>query len=173
MLGSLSGGSLLPAAGSGRQTMAHDEKKSPKAAPPVSDINVTPMVDVMLVLLIIFMVITPMLSKGVTVAMAKTRNPIPMQAADKSDAVIVAVQRDGGTFLNTTKTSPDQLTPKVKDLLTNRLDKEVFVRADYRAKYQIVLDVVQNLQAAGVDQIGLLTEQVQDRARPGAPAAAK
>jgi len=152
--------------------MAKDEFKSHKAPPPVSDINVTPMVDVMLVLLIIFMVITPMLSKGVTVDMAKTHNPIPMQAADKTDAVIVAVQRDGKTYLNTTQTPPDQLTAKVKDLLTNRLDKEVFVRADQRAKYQIVLDVVQGLQGAGVDQVGLLTEQIQDRNRPTPPPAA-
>ena len=62
-----------------------------KAPPPVADINVTPMVDVMLVMLIIFMVITPMLSKGVTVDLVKTKNPIAMQAADKEDAVLVAV----------------------------------------------------------------------------------
>ena len=62
-----------------------------KAPPPVADINVTPMVDVMLVLLIIFMVITPMLSKGVSVDMVKTQNPISMQAADKSDAITIAV----------------------------------------------------------------------------------
>src|SRR5438034_8711375 len=73
------------------------------APPPVADINVTPMVDVMLVMLIIFMVITPMLSKGVSVDMAKTKNPIPMQAADKSDAIICAVTRDGKTYLNTTQ----------------------------------------------------------------------
>ena len=59
-----------------------------------SDINVTPMVDVMLVLLIIFMVVTPMLQKGASVDMAKTDNPAPMQDADKEDAVIVAVQKD-------------------------------------------------------------------------------
>ena len=147
------------------------EKTKFTAPPPVADINVTPMVDVMLVMLIIFMVITPMLSKGVTVELVKTNHPIAMQAADKSDAVLIAIQRDGKTYLGTTQTPPDQLTPKVKDMLTNRLDKEVFVRADQRAKYQVVLDVVQNLQAAGVDQIGLLTEQVQDRNRPPAPAA--
>ena len=65
--------------------------------PPVADINVTPMVDVMLVMLIIFMVITPMLSKGVSVDMVKTKNPIAMQSADKEDAVLVAVSRDGKT----------------------------------------------------------------------------
>ena len=70
------------------------QTKQPKhmAPPPVADINVTPMVDVMLVLLIIFMVITPMLSKGVSVDMVKTRNPIAMQAADKSDAILVAIR---------------------------------------------------------------------------------
>src|SRR5271165_5784313 len=105
--------------------MAKVKRKSTKhhAAAPINDINVTPMVDVMLVMLIIFMVITPMLSKGVTVDLAKTRNPIPMQAADKSDAVVCAVTRDGKTYLGTTQVPPEDLPPKVKDLLTNRVDK--------------------------------------------------
>ena len=143
-----------------------------KAPPPVSDINVTPMVDVMLVLLIIFMVITPMLSKGISVDMVKTVNPIPMQAADKSDAIIIAVSRDGQTWLNTTQMAADQLAPKVKDMLTNRLDKMCYVRADSRARYEKVVDVVNNLRAAGVDQLGLLTEQLQQKKAPGAAAPA-
>jgi len=141
-----------------------------KAPPPVADINVTPMVDVMLVMLIIFMVITPMLSKGVSVDLVKTKNPIPMQAADKSDAILVSVARDGRSYLGTTQTAVDQLAPKVKDLLTNRLDKMVFVKSDSRARYENVVDVVDNLRAAGVDQIGLLTEQIQDKSKPAAPA---
>jgi len=145
--------------------MAKDDKAKYKAPPPVADINVTPMVDVMLVLLIIFMVITPMLSKGVSVDLVKTRNPIAMSAADKSDAVVVAVARDGKTYLNTTQLPPSELAPKVKDLLTNRLDKTVFIKGDQRAKYEVVLEVVQNLQAAGVDQVGLLTEQLQEKGR--------
>ena len=145
--------------------MAKDEFQKHKAPPPVADINVTPMVDVMLVLLIIFMVITPMLSKGVPLDMAKTHNPIPMQAADKTDAVVISVQHDGKTYLNKDQVPADALSPKVKDLLTNRVDKEVFLRADARAKYQVVLDVVQNLQAAGVDQLGLLTEQIQEKGK--------
>jgi len=140
------------------------------AAPPVSDINVTPMVDVMLVMLIIFMVITPMLSKGVSVDLVKTHNPIPMQAADKSDAIIVAVTRNGDTFLNTTKMVPADLPPKVKDLLVNRLDKTVFLKADSRARYEKVVEVVDNLRAAGVDQLGLLTEQIQEKGKPAAAA---
>ena len=125
-----------------------------KAPPPVADINVTPMVDVMLVLLIIFMVITPMLSKGISVDMVKTKNPIAMQAADKSDAIIIAVTRDGKMYLNTTQMPADQLPGKVKDMLTNRLDKMCYVRADSRARYEKVVDVVNNLRAAGVDQLG-------------------
>ena len=143
------------------------------AAPPVSDINVTPMVDVMLVMLIIFMVITPMLSKGVSVDLVKTKNPIPMQAADKSDAILVAVTRDGKTYLNTTQLSPEDLPPKVKDLLINRLDKTVFVKADSRARYERVVEVVDNLRAAGVDQLGLLTEQILDTTKPNPSGGAK
>ena len=135
--------------------------KKKEAQNPVADINVTPMVDVMLVLLIIFMVITPLLSKGIPVNMVKAVNPIAMQAADKSDAIVIAVTRDGRTYLNNNQMPPDDLAPKVKDLLTNRLDKTVFIRSDARAKYEKVVDVVDNLRAAGVDQVGLLTEQVQ------------
>jgi biopolymer transport protein ExbD/biopolymer transport protein TolR len=144
----------------------HEKATKHKAPPPVADINVTPMVDVMLVMLIIFMVITPMLSKGVSVDMAKVRNPIPMQAADKSDAITVAVTRDGKTYLNTTQMPPEDLPPKVKDLLSSRLDKTVFIRADQRARYEKVVDVVDNLRAAGVDNVGLLTDQLQEKSKP-------
>jgi biopolymer transport protein ExbD len=132
--------------------------KKPKAQAVVNDINVTPMVDVMLVMLIIFMVITPMLQKGVTVDKVKTTNPISMQDADKEDAVLVSITRSGEAFLGTTKTQPDQLPGKVKDLLTNRLDKTVYINSDARARYERVVEVIDNLRAAGVDQLGLLTE---------------
>ena len=136
-------------------------KKKKKLQGVVNDINVTPMVDVMLVMLIIFMVITPMLSKGVTVEKVKAKNPIAMQDADKDDAVLISVTRNGEVFLKTTKTPPDGLPAKVKDMLTSRLDKTVFIQADARARYEVVVDVVDNLRAAGVEQIGLITEQDQ------------
>jgi len=136
--------------------------KKKKAPPPVSDINVTPMVDVMLVLLIIFMVITPMLSKGTPVDMYKARNPIAMQDADKDDAVIVAVTRNGDVFLSpgNVKTTADQLPQKVRDLVEKRANKTVYIKADSRARYEKVEDVVDNLRAAGIDELGLLTEQL-------------
>ena len=137
-----------------------------KAQPPVSEINVTPMVDVMLVILIIFMVITPMLSKGVSVDLVKTKNPIKMQAADKEDAVLVAITRDGKIFLSSPglnqQLAADQLPAKAKDLLTNKPDKTVYIKADSRARYETVVDVVDNLRAAGVDQLGLLTEEIEE-----------
>ena len=153
--------------------MTGDKGKKKTAPSAIADINVTPMVDVMLVMLIIFMVITPMLSKGVSVDLVKTQHPISMQAADKSDAIVCAITRDGKTYLNTTQMPPEDLPAKVKDMLTNRLDKTVFVKADSRARYERVVDVVDNLRAAGVDQLGLLTEQLQEgKGKDAAPAAA-
>ena len=143
------------------------------APPPVADINVTPMVDVMLVMLIIFMVITPMLSKGVSVELVKTKNPIAMQSAEKEDAVLVAVTRDGKAFLGSTQIQPADLPQKVKDLLTNKLDKTCYLKADSRAQYKKVVDVVNNMRAGGVDQLGLLTEQIQEAGAPATPAPAK
>jgi len=133
-----------------------------------STINVTPMVDVMLVLLIIFMVITPMLQKGVSVDLAKVNNPQAMPDADKEDALLVAVTRDGKIFFGSDQVAgADQITHLVKDRLASRSDKRVFIKADARTKYGNVVDVVDNVRAAGVDQLGLLTEQ--RKAGPGAP----
>lgn len=139
------------------------------APPPVADINVTPMVDVMLVMLIIFMVITPMLSKGVSVDLVKTKNPIAMANADKEDAVLIAVTRDGRVYMNTTQMTTDAIVPKVKDMLTNRLDKTVYIKSDSRARFERVVEVVDNIRTAGVDNIGLLTEQIQAQGQGGAP----
>jgi biopolymer transport protein TolR len=128
-----------------------------------SNINVTPMCDVMLVLLIIFMVITPMLQKGQQVQMVKAENAQTMPDADKEDAVLIAVTRDNKVYLGTDALDPDQLGPKVRDLLENRSDKRIYVRADTRARYGTITEVVDNVRTAGVDDVGLLTEQ----RRPG------
>jgi len=134
-----------------------------------SNINVTPMVDVMLVLLIIFMVITPMLQKGVSVDMAKVNNPTPMPDADKEDALLISVMRDGKIYFGTDVVTVDSLTDKVKDRLANRVDKRVFIKSDARAKYGTVVDVVDNVRSAGVDDVGLLTEQRKQGAAAQAP----
>ena len=132
----------------------------------ISAINVTPMVDVMLVLLIIFMVITPMLSKGVSVDMVRTRNPIAMEDADKEDAVVVAVTRDGRVFLGRGQSSLDELGRTVGDIIENKLDKTVYIKSDARTRYAGVVEVVNILRTEGVDQLGLLTEKIQERGAP-------
>jgi len=134
-----------------------------------SEINVTPMVDVMLVLLIIFMVVTPMLQKGISVDMAKVNNPEPMQDADKEDALLVSITRDGKVYFGSEQITVDNLTSKVKDRLANKPDKRVYVKADMRARFGGVVQVVDSVRAAGVDDLGLLTDQ--RKTAPNAPPA--
>jgi biopolymer transport protein ExbD/biopolymer transport protein TolR len=124
-----------------------------------SNINVTPMVDVMLVLLIIFMVITPMLNNKVNVVLPVANAAIIMDNANKEDAVTVAVTRDGRTFLGGDLVAVDDLGAKISAKLENKTDKQVFLRADVRANYGKVMDTVDQIRAAGVSQLGLLTEK--------------
>jgi len=130
-----------------------------------SEINVTPMADVMLVLLIIFIVVTPMLQKGVSVELANTVNPLDMKDADRDDAVLVAVTRDGKFYLGQEPIRIEDLATRVNDLLSNTLDKVVYVKSDFRAKYGDVVQVVDNIRNAGVDRVGLLTERLDDQVR--------
>ena len=134
----------------------------------INEINVTPMVDVMLVLLIIFMVITPMLSKGVSVDLVRTRNPIAMDEADKEDAVLVAVTRDGQAFFGTRRVTNEELQTQVTDQVANRIDKTVYLKCDARSNYARVVEVVNLIRTAGVDQVGLLTEK-EDPGSAGVP----
>ena len=131
--------------------------------------NVIPMADIMLVLLIIFMVITPMLQKTTPVDLAITNNAREMKEADKDDAIVVAVTRDGSIFLGNIKIQKADITGQLKDRLTNRLDKTVYVKSDARAKYGDVVAVVDEIRSAGVDQLGLLTEKTQPKASAPPP----
>ena len=140
----------------------------PQAGSQMSSPNVIPMADIMLVLLIIFMVVTPMLQKDHPVDLARTNNARDMQDADKEDAIVVAVTRDGNIYLRTTQITKDQITDQVKDRIANRLDKTVYVKSDARAKYGDVVAVVDEIRSAGVDQVGLLTER-NERAAPPPP----
>ena len=148
----------------------------PQVGSQMSSPNVIPMADIMLVLLIIFMVVTPMLQKTLPVDMARVNNAREMQDADKDDAIIVAVTRDGTIYLKNTRISKDDITGQVKDMIANRLDKTVYVKSDARAKYGDVVAVVDEIRSAGVDQLGLLTEQNEQQRRtppppPSSPAA--
>jgi biopolymer transport protein ExbD len=131
-----------------------------------SNINVTPMVDVMLVLLIIFMVITPMLENKVNVTLAQTENAVAMEDASKEDAVTIAITRDSKVFLGQDQVTIADLGPKVADLLQNKTSKMVYFRSDARAHYGTVMDAIDAVRTTGVDEIGLLTENRQPNNKP-------
>jgi biopolymer transport protein TolR len=134
-----------------------------------SNINVTPMVDVMLVLLIIFMVITPMLNNKVNVDLPKVTAATVMEQANKEDAIVVAVTREGKTFLGADPVALSDLGPRVGELLAKKTaadaDKTVYMRADNRANYGKVMDTIDAIRTAGVSQLGLLTEKLDDSSK--------
>jgi biopolymer transport protein TolR len=131
--------------------------------------NVIPMADIMLVLLIIFMVVTPMLSKGLSVELAKVNNPSDMPNADKDDAVIVGISASGDVYLGSSKSDISQIADQVRDRISNKLDKTVFVKSDGRAKYGDVVKVVDEIRSAGVDNVGLITDRAEQNRRTAPP----
>jgi biopolymer transport protein ExbD len=141
----------------------------PKVGATMSAPNVIPMADIMLVLLIIFMVVTPMLTKGLSVDLAKVTSPSDMPDADKDDAVIIGISSSGDVYLGNTKSDLSQIADQVRDRISNKLDKTVFVKSDGRAKYGVVVKVVDEIRAAGVDNVGLLTDKSEQNRRTAPP----
>src|SRR3974377_2554454 len=121
----------------------------PQAGAQVAAPNVIPMADIMLVLPIIFMVVTPMLQKTHQVDLARVSDPREMKDADRDDAIIVAVTRDGTLFLGNTKITKEEITGQVKDQMANKLDNTVYVKSDARAKYGDVVEVVDEIRSTG------------------------
>ena|SRR6195256_837720 len=142
----------------------------PKVGATMSSPNVIPMADIMLVLLIIFMVVTPMLTKGFPVDLAKVNNPSDMPNADKDDAVIVGISASGDVYMGNTKSDVTQIADQVRDRISNKLDKTVFVKSDGRAKYGDVVKVVDEIRSAGVDNVGLITDRAEQTRREPPPA---
>ena len=136
-----------------------------KAAAVMSSPNVIPMADVMLVLLIIFMVVTPLIVNGRPVNMAKAANTESMPEAEKDNAVIVAITRDGDYYLSPGNRSValGEISGDVKNLVADQPDKTVYVRSDSRAKYGDVVKAVDEIRSAGIENIGLLTEKIAAR----------
>ena len=143
--------------------MAHFKLKSGLV---MASPNVIPMADIMLVLLIIFMVVTPMITNGVPVDLARVNHPIEMPNANTDDAVVVAITRDGTTFLGSTKMALGDISSHVRDLMSTRLDKTVFIKSDKGAKYADLVKLVDEVRSAGIDEVGLLTEK-KSEANPG------
>src|SRR6266404_5353967 len=144
----------------------------PQVGAQMASPNVIPMADIMLVLLIIFMVVTPMLQKGVSVDLANVNNPHDMKDADKDDAIVVAVTRDGKIYLGNTPLTKEDITSQVKDRLSARLDKTVYVKSDARAKYGDVVAVVDEIRSAFFFKVAATTEKNQkEKSTPPPPSA--
>ncbi len=122
---------------------------------PIADINVTPFVDVMLVLLIIFMVTAPLIHQGIDIELPKTQaSGLPTDR----EPLIVAVKRDGTIFVQKTKVKSNELESKLKKILESRGEGQVFLRADARVNYGTVARTLAILRRAGATRIGMVTE---------------
>jgi biopolymer transport protein TolR len=124
-----------------------------------SDINVTPLVDVMLVLLIIMMVVAPLLQQGVTVRLPVATNSTPKPETQEQTVLAIAANRT--MYLNARPVQEVELTTKINDLLESRTDKTVLIKADEEVEYGAVMAAMDSLRAAGVEDIGLITEPRQ------------
>lgn len=126
---------------------------------PLAEINVTPLVDVMLVLLIIFMVTAPMLSMGIDVNLPKVKSKSVDVAEEK---LVLTINESKEIFLNKTKMQLGELNSKLEAIFSNRIDREIFLRADKNVPYGFVVEVMSEVRKAGVDKLGMITEPPEE-----------
>ena len=124
----------------------------------MSDINVTPFVDVMLVLLVIFMVTAPMMMQGVDVALPETTSQ-PLAA--KKENLIITINKKNEIYINNYQVEIDFLQEKLKKILEGRADREVYLRADREIPYGFVVRVMSEIKEGGVEKLGMVTEPIQ------------
>ena len=126
----------------------------------VADINVTPMADVMLVLLIIFMITTPLLQSGITVNLPKAKNPLDAPEADSKDAVVIAINRAGELYLKKRQIGEAELIDfLLKKYSGGEINRTIFLKADTALAYGRVVQIVNSCRGAGVERIGLMAEK--------------
>ncbi len=130
-----------------------------------SDINVTPLVDVMLVLLIIMMLIAPMLQQGVALKLPTATNTV--DKPEVQGQTIIAIAKDKGLYLNSKQIGEGELATKVTELLENTKDKVVLIKADEEVEYSAVMSAMDQLRQAGIEDIGLITEKNKSAAPAG------
>jgi biopolymer transport protein TolR len=125
----------------------------------MSDINVTPFVDVMLVLLIIFMITAPMMMQGVNVSLPQaTSKPLPAE----TDQLIITINKDNQIFINDYQVTLNFLQERLKKIIENRINREVYLKADKRIAYGMVVRVMSEIKEAGVEKLGMVTEPISD-----------
>ncbi|HOE32606.1 MAG TPA: protein TolR [Smithella sp.] len=139
--------------------MVRGSRRKNNASKPLAEINVTPLVDVMLVLLIIFMVTAPMLSMGIDVNLPRVKAKSVDVAEEK---LVLTVNETREIFLNKTKMTLGELKPKLEAIFSNRIDREIFLRADKNVPYGFVVEVMSEVRKAGVDKLGMITEPPEE-----------
>ena len=130
-----------------------------------SDINVTPLVDVMLVLLIIMMLVAPMLQQGVSVKLPTAENTV--DKPEQQGQTVLAISKDKTIYLNAKPVQDNDLTRRVNELLENKTDKIVLIKADEEVEYSAVMNAMDQLRQAGIEDIGLITERKKGAAAAG------
>ncbi|HUJ96659.1 MAG TPA: protein TolR [Stellaceae bacterium] len=130
---------------------------------PMSEINVTPMVDVMLVLLVIFMVAAPLLTVGVPVDLPQTKAPA---INEQKEPLVITVNAEGKLFLQNSEIGDDQLVARLQAITKNNPDADIYVRGDRAINYGRVMEVMGMVSAAGFNKVSLVTEQARDKTKP-------
>jgi len=134
---------------------------SPEVPDVKSDINVTPLVDVVLVLLIIFMVVTPMLQKGVNVMLPLTTNPD--KKPDSENQLIVSVKSDSTIYIDTNWVPKTEFVNQMKEMYQRSPGKEIMIKGDSRLRYKDIKKVMDMINEAGYENVGLITERVPEK----------
>jgi len=130
-----------------------------------SEINVTPMCDVMLVLLIIFMITVPLLQQGIFVNKPRARNAQEEPLVDDEDATMVTITRQGDIYINRKPVGPNQIVERIVERIAIKPELPLFIKADVAVLYGTVVDLVSKAREAGVEQIGLMVDRQENPGR--------
>jgi biopolymer transport protein TolR len=145
-------------------TRPYERGRGRRRTRPMSEINVTPFVDVMLVLLIVFMVTAPLLTVGVPVDLPKTK---AQALSQDREPLSVSLKRDGSIYLQNTRVMEDDLVPRLTAIAANGYDQRIFVRGDKAVDYGRVMEVMALISAAGFTHIGLVTDVARPHTKTG------